>query len=129
MNSFSIFVFSDKAGINYWKYGVFVGIVIVGGVAAVPLGAMGVAGLGFTASGILKGSYAALMMSKLGPVVSGGILSTLQSIGATGFGTLGKAILTTFGTGLGAGLSVGMNFIFGSGNEEFDPCKCITVAN
>ena len=98
---------------------------IVGGVAAVPLGAMGVAGLGFTASGILKGSYAALMMSKFGPVVSGGIVSTLQSIGAAGFGIKGIAILSTFGSSLSAGLSAGMNFIFGSGNEEFDPCKCI----
>ena len=98
---------------------------IVGGVAAVPLGAMGLASLGFTASGILKGSYAALLMSKLGPVVSGGIISTLQSIGATGFGIVEKAILTTFGASLSAGLFAGMNFIFGSGNEEFYPCKCI----
>ena len=98
---------------------------IVGGVAAVPLGALGLAALGFTASGILKGSFAALLMSKLSPVVSGGIVSTLQSIGATGFGIVEKAVLTTFGTSLSAGLAVGMNFIFGSGNEEFDPCKCI----
>ena len=97
---------------------------IVGGVAAVPLAVMFVAGLGFTVGGILKGSIAALLMSKLGP---GSIVSTLQSIGATGFGIVGKTILTTFGAGLGAGLSAGTNFIFGFSNKEFDPCKCIIV--
>ena len=72
---------------------------IVGGIAAVPLGTMGVASAGL-------------------PRFIGAL--------ATGFETLRKAILTIFGAFcLGVGLSAGMNYIFGSGNEEFDPCKCI----
>ncbi|CAB4015737.1 interferon alpha-inducible 27 2 isoform X1 [Paramuricea clavata] len=63
-----------------------VGGALVGGVvtaAAAPV-ILGVAG--FTGAGITAGSLGAFMMSALAPTAVGGLVATLQSVGAAGLG-------------------------------------------
>jgi hypothetical protein len=60
-------------------------------------------GLGFGAEGIVVESFGAWLMSLYeGTIASGSLVSTLQSIGATGsLGTLGTAITSGFGAAIG----------------------------
>lgn len=87
---------------------------------ATPFALMGVVGaMGFGTGGIAAGSLGAWMMSLEGSVAAGGVVATLQSIGAAGLG-LG---LTSMAVGAGAitgGLtSLGLiNVINGSGAEQ-----------
>ena len=68
-------------------------------VAAAPLV---VSGLGFGTGGIAAGSTAASMMSAWAPTAAGGIVATLQSVGAAGLGAAGTAGVATAGGVAGA---------------------------
>ena len=46
------------------------------------------------------------MMSLMAPTAAGGIVATLQSIGAAGFGALGTATLGVVGSSIGAGIVI-----------------------
>ncbi len=85
---------------------------VVGGAAFVVAPPLIVAGLGFTAAGIIAGSPAAYMMSVLAPTVAGGIVATLQSVGAVGFSAAGVAALAgaggTAGAAIGGGVAGGI---------------------
>ena len=61
--------------------------------------------LGFTTGGIAAGSWAASMMSAMAPTVAGGMVATLQSVGAAGLGTAGTTLVA--GTGAAVGSAVG----------------------
>ena len=74
---------------------------VVGGVTAVVAAPVVVSAIGFGAGGIIAGSWAASMMSTLG---AGGLVATLQSVGAAGLGVTGSAVLSTIGAGVGTGV-------------------------
>ncbi|GBB89209.1 hypothetical protein RclHR1_01590014 [Rhizophagus clarus] len=58
--------------------------------------------LGFTAEGVLAGSFGAWFMSLYeGTIASGSLVSILQSIGAAGLGSLGTSISSGFGASIG----------------------------
>ena len=65
------------------------GSVIVGSALAVVAAPVVVAGLGFTTAGIAAGSVGASMMSAMAPTAAGGIVATLQPVGAAGLGAAG----------------------------------------
>ncbi|XP_051892601.1 interferon alpha-inducible protein 27-like protein 2A isoform X2 [Pristis pectinata] len=76
---------------------------IAGGAAVAVIGTPVIVGLaGFTSTGITAGSIGAHLMSASavlngGGVASGGVVATLQSVGAAGFSTVGTTVLGTFG--------------------------------
>ena len=72
------------------------------GGAAVVAAPLVVAGLGFGAGGIAAGSPAAAMMSAWAPTVAGGIVATLQSVGAAGLGAVGAVAVAAAGGVAGA---------------------------
>ena len=80
---------------------------VVGGATAVVAAPFIVAGIGFTAGGIASGSIAAFLMSVLAPTVTGGIVATLQSVGAAGFSAAGVAALAGVGGTVGAAATAG----------------------
>ncbi len=80
---------------------------VVGGATFVIAAPLIVAGLGFTAVGITAGSTAASMMSVLAPTAAGGIVATLQSVGAVGFSAAGVAALAGTGGTVGAAATAG----------------------
>ena len=51
--------------------------------------------IGFTAGGILKGSFAAWLMSVLSPITKGSLVAFLQSLGAVGLGLGGGVFVIT----------------------------------
>ena len=51
---------------------------------------------GFTAAGVAGGSFAAWWMSVAGPIASGSLFATLQSVGAAGFGAAGENTIFSF---------------------------------
>ncbi|XP_064176463.1 interferon alpha-inducible protein 27-like protein 2 [Anguilla rostrata] len=62
---------------------------------------------GFTAAGIVGGSVASYMMSAAavangGGVAAGGLVATLQSVGAAGLSTAASAKVTSVGATIGA---------------------------
>ena len=61
--------------------------------------------LGFGGGGIVAGSAAASMMSAMAPTVTGGVVATLQSVGAAGLGTSGTAALATVWSTIGGAAS------------------------
>ena len=89
-----------------WRIAAIVGVsAATGGVLAVVAAPLVVAGLGFGAGGIVAGSAAASMMSAWAPTVAGGIVATLQSVGAAGLGAAGTAAVATAGGVAGAAAS------------------------
>ena len=58
--------------------------------------------LGFGPYGIVAGSVAAAMMAYFAPTVAGGLVATLQSIGAVGFSGTMLGLLGIIGTALSA---------------------------
>ena len=98
---------------SYLKTGIIVGgTAVVGGVTAVvaaPVVVSVVSAIGFGAGGILAGSWAASMMSTLAPVCAGGLVATLQSVGAAGLGVAGSSVLSTIGAGVGTGVGAVVN--------------------
>ena len=48
-------------------------------------------------------------MSLMAPTAAGGIVATLQSIGAAGFGAAGTATLGAVGSSIGAGIGIVTN--------------------
>ena len=81
------------------------GVTVLTGGAAVVAAPLVVAGLGFGAGGIAAGSTAAAMMSAWAPTAAGGIVATLQSVGAAGLGAAGTAAVATAGGVAGAAAS------------------------
>ncbi|KAL3832784.1 hypothetical protein ACJMK2_024397 [Sinanodonta woodiana] len=81
---------------------------VIAGAAATALMApfaipAGVATIGFTAVGIMKGSIAAGMMASYGGLVSSGsVVAVMQSIGAAGLGAGGIAVAGSGGAAAGA---------------------------
>uniref|UniRef100_A0A1X7T803 Uncharacterized protein n=1 Tax=Amphimedon queenslandica TaxID=400682 RepID=A0A1X7T803_AMPQE len=63
---------------------------VAAGTAAVVAAPLVVSGLGFTAGGIVANSIGASMMSAWAPTAAGGVVATLQSIGAAGLSFMGK---------------------------------------
>ncbi|XP_062566646.1 death-associated inhibitor of apoptosis 1-like [Saccostrea cucullata] len=109
-----------------WRFVKVAGVsVLVGGfaVAAVPLA---VSAMGFSSAGIVGGSLAARMMSweaifRGGGVAAGGLVSTLQRVGAVGLSNAAKTVIGTITGGL---------YALFSGNSEYqrrkntiNPCK------
>ena len=90
---------------DYKTLGLIVGGVIVGGTIAVVAAPVVVAGLGFGSGGIAAGSVGASMMSSMAPTAAGGMVATLQSVGAAGLGTAGTTLVA--GTGGAVGGAVG----------------------
>ena len=87
-----------KAENGGWQKTVLVGTgAVVGGVGVVVAAPFVVGALGFGAGGITAGSYAASMMSAMAPTAAGGIVATLQSVGAAGLSGTGTTLLA--GTG------------------------------
>jgi len=79
---------------------------IAGAVAAPYLVPFVVGGLGFTAAGIQAGSLAASMMSwSGGAVASGSVVATLQSVGASGLGTVGTVFSSAVGATVGGSVA------------------------
>ncbi len=76
--------------------------VVLGGTTALVGAPFIVTGLGFTAAGIAAGSTAASMMSVMGPTVAGGVVATLQSVGAAGLGVAASTAVTGAGGAIGA---------------------------
>ena len=76
---------------------------LIGGTVMIFTGPLIVGGLGFSSGGIIGGSIGSYMMSLMAPTAAGGIVATLQSIGAAGFGALGTATLGVVGSSIGAG--------------------------
>lgn len=80
---------------NLWKLRRLLGAGVLGtglvGFVALPL-------IGFGAGGVVGGSIAASWQSSIGIVTAGSLFSILQSLGATGLGSL---IFGSIGTGLG----------------------------
>ncbi len=79
---------------SYWAYGI---AAVVGGTTAIVSAPAIVAGLGFGAGGIAVGSIAAAAMSTLGPTAAGGVVATLQSVGAAGLGSAGSTVVASAG--------------------------------
>ena len=79
---------------------------IIGGVAAGTAAVVGapivVSGLGFTATGIAANSIGASMMSAWAPTAAGGVVATLQSVGALGLSAGAKAGIGAAGAAVGA---------------------------
>jgi len=82
---------------------------VVGG-AALKLGSMGLAcastvggWMGFSATGVVQGSMAAVAQSSIGNVVAGSTFATLQSAAAAGTGVLGVAASVPSAVTVGAG--------------------------
>ena len=80
---------------NLWKFRALVGSITVGGGV---LGSMALPFIGFAAGGVAAGSYAAAWQSVIGNVAAGSLFAILQSLGATGLGTI---LFGTTGTALG----------------------------
>lgn len=80
---------------NLWKLRGLLGAGVLGmgllGLAALPL-------IGFGAGGVVAGSIAASWQSSIGIVTAGSFFAILQSLGATGLGSL---IFGSIGTGIG----------------------------
>lgn len=85
---------------------------LAAGIAGAVLGPVAVVGAitwaGFTASGIVAGSWAAgFMASYGGAVASGSACAVMQSIGAAGLGVAGTTISAAAGAGIGASVGAG----------------------
>ena len=89
---------------GYLRTAAIVGGTAVGGTVAVVAAPLVVAGLGFGAGGIVAGSTAASMMSWMAPTAAGGIVATLQSVGAAGLGLAGTTAVAATGVSVGAGV-------------------------
>ena len=87
-----------RIGYSYWV----IGGAIVGGTAAVAAVPAVVFGLGFTTAGIAAGSVGAYMMSVMGPVAPGGVVTTLQSVGVVGLSAGAKVGIGAAGAAAGA---------------------------
>ena len=97
-----------------WSTATKIGVAAASGIAAVAATPVVLGAAGFTAAGVAAGSFGAWMMSLSGgSVAAGGLVATLQSVGAAGLGTAGTAAVAT------AGAAVGKIFcdIFGKGND------------
>ncbi|XP_036145399.1 interferon alpha-inducible protein 27-like protein 2B [Monomorium pharaonis] len=77
----------------------FIGTPIIGGI----FGAYLLPILGFGSSGVIGGSVAASWQSSIGSVAAGSLFATLQSLGATGVGTL---LFGSVGAALGLLISI-----------------------
>ncbi|XP_064394969.1 uncharacterized protein LOC135342207 isoform X1 [Halichondria panicea] len=97
----------QKKKVSWWKLTAIAAGSVVGGATVVVAAPLVVAGLGFTAGGIASGSIAASMMSAMAPTVAGGIVATLQSVGAAGFSAAGVAALAGAGGTVGAAATAG----------------------
>ncbi|CAB4015736.1 interferon alpha-inducible 27 2A isoform X1 [Paramuricea clavata] len=75
---------------------------IIGGVGAVVAAPAVLTAAGFTGAGITAGSLGAYMMSALAPTAAGGVVATLQSVGAAGLGYAGSAVVGAVGAAVGA---------------------------
>ena len=82
------------------------GTAVIGGAAMIFSGPFIVAGLGFSSWGIVSESVGSSMMSIMAPTTAGGIVSTLQSIGAAGFGATRTATMGAVGSSIGAGVGM-----------------------
>ena len=97
-----------------------VGGCIAGGTVAVVAAPVVISTIGFTSAGIAAGSFAASMMSSMAPTVAGGIVATLQSVGAAGMGVAGTTAAATAG-GVGGGVTgVLVNKFFGGNHADSD---------
>ena len=77
----------------------------IAGATAVTVGPALLAGaLGFGAAGIVAGTPAAAMMSTLAPTIAGGVVATLQSVGA-GAAIASYLCSSDMGSGRGVGCS------------------------
>ena len=86
--------------------------VIFGGAAFLVAAPVVVSGIGFTAGGIAGGSVAASMMSMWAPTFAGGVVATLQSVGAAGLGTAGTAVVSSVGGAVGVGVSAVVDALY-----------------
>lgn len=92
----------DQNG-NFLLYGA---AAVAGGAAAVFAAPLILPVIGFTSAGISAGSLGASLMSASavangGGIASGGLVATLQAVGAGGLGSAGTALLGTLGAGVG----------------------------
>ena len=91
----------------------YVGVGAALGGAALVFGApVVVSVIGFGVGGIVAGSAAASMMSAMAPTATGGVVATLQSVGAAGLGASGTAALATVGSTIGGTIGGVANYIF-----------------
>ncbi|CAH0557944.1 unnamed protein product [Brassicogethes aeneus] len=85
---------------------------VVGAGVAIAAGPAIVSAVGFTAAGIAAKSTAAMMMScSGGATAAGGVVATLQSVGATG-SILGSGVTTAIGGSIGAATGAYINTLF-----------------
>ncbi|XP_064394979.1 uncharacterized protein LOC135342214 [Halichondria panicea] len=99
---------TQKKKVSWWKLTAIAAGSVVGGATVVAAAPLVVAGLGFTAGGIASGSIAASMMSAMAPTMAGGIVATLQSVGAAGFSAAGVAALAGAGGTAGAAVTAAL---------------------
>mmetsp|Transcript_70462 Transcript_70462/g.82097 ORF Transcript_70462/g.82097 Transcript_70462/m.82097 type:complete len:138 (-) Transcript_70462:224-637(-) len=78
-----------------------------------------VAGLGFSAGGIVAGSTAAGMMASVGNVAAGSTVAVLQSIGAAGLSTAGTVVAGGTGAAAGGALGGGVSSTWGWVAKKF----------
>ncbi len=79
------------------------GTAVAGGTVAVVAAPLVIGAIGFSSAGIVAGSWGAWMMSTLAPTVVGGVVATLQSVGAAGLGIAGTTVVAATGTGVAGG--------------------------
>ncbi len=97
---------------NHLKTAAIVGgTAVVGGTVAVVTAPLIVGAIGFSAGGIVAGSWAASMMSVLAPTAAGGVVATLQSVGAAGLGFAGATVLAGTGTVVGGASGAAVNAV------------------
>lgn len=97
---------------------VVTGAAVGGGVLTIVATPLIVGALGFGAGGIAAGSIGASMMSYMAPTVAGGVVATLQSVGAAGLGLGGTAAVGAVGSATGAGVGGALSWVFGGKKDE-----------
>uniref|UniRef100_A0A1X7UIS4 Uncharacterized protein n=1 Tax=Amphimedon queenslandica TaxID=400682 RepID=A0A1X7UIS4_AMPQE len=93
----------EDSGYSWSTIALYGGVAVLGAGVAVAAAPVAVGALGFGASGIASGSIGASMMSAMGPVASGSIVATMQSVGAAGLGAAGNVIVGTTGAVIATG--------------------------
>ena len=88
-----------------WRILAIAGGATLGGAAALVGVPLVVSALGFKALGIGSGSAAASIMSAWAPTTAGGVVATLQSVGAAGMGAAGTAATAAAGAVTGAAVT------------------------
>ena len=98
---------------NSKKKAAIVAGAVLGGVGLVAAAPFAIAAAGFGAGGIVAGSAAAAVQSAVYGGATGGLFSTLTSIGAAGMGATSTAFAAGAGAAAGAGVGAGVGAAVG----------------